>query len=295
MVNSGADLVADTVIRQAVERGTNVYGWTPFANFSAQSIKYNTGSYVDMDGFSALAGLSWSNLAEGGPLTIGAFFEGGHGGYDTYNSFAALPSVKGDGDVDYYGGGLLARLDFAGGFHAEASARAGRVESDFNSSDLTAIFGQRAAYDSKTSYYGGHLGLGYAFQATERVSVDLSSKYLWTHQGSDRLDIAGQTVEFDSVNSNRWRNGFKVACESDSGLKPYAGAAFEYEISGRARSRAADVDLQAPSLRGGTGIGEIGLIYSRPDSGGFFVDAGLQGYTGQREGVSGRVQFGWSF
>jgi len=154
--------------------------------------------------------------------------------------------------------------------------------------------GRRADYESDSSYYGGHLGLGYAFQATDRLSIDLSSKYLWTRQDGDRLNIAGHEVEFDSVSSRRWRNGLRLAYESESGFSPYAGAAFEYEFSGQAEARVQSLELSAPRLRGGTGIGEIDLSY-KPGNSGLFVEAGLQGYTGQREGLAGRLQFGWNF
>ena len=63
--------------------------------------RYKSGSHVDVSGLSLLAGLALGNDIPYGRITLGAFFEGGWGNYDSYNSFSNAISVKGKGDTDY--------------------------------------------------------------------------------------------------------------------------------------------------------------------------------------------------
>lgn len=53
--------------------------------------RYSTGSHVDVEGVSMLAGLPLGNDVGLGRLTLGVFFEGGWGSYDSHNSSATTP------------------------------------------------------------------------------------------------------------------------------------------------------------------------------------------------------------
>ena len=72
--------------------------------------RYEAGSHVDVRGFSFLLGAAYGIDAASGRFTLGAFFEYGTGSCDTSNDFANYASAQGEGDTDYYGGGLLGRL-----------------------------------------------------------------------------------------------------------------------------------------------------------------------------------------
>ena len=56
-----------------------------------------------------------------------------------------------------------------------------------------------------------------------------------------------------------------------------------------------DNRVDAPSLEGSTGIGELGLSFRPVTGSGLSLDFGVQGYVGQREGVSGNFQVKWEF
>src|SRR3546814_3769134 len=61
-----------------------------FGAMSGGTSRYNTGSHVDVDGTSLLLGVAKQvamNAGGAGNLTLGAFFEGGWGNYDSYNDF----------------------------------------------------------------------------------------------------------------------------------------------------------------------------------------------------------------
>jgi hypothetical protein len=53
--------------------------------------------------------------------------------------------------------------------------------------------------------------------------------------------------------------------------------------------------IDAPKLRGGTGLGEIGLSLKPSPALPLSLDIGVQGYTGKREGVTGALQVKWEF
>ena len=265
-----------------------------FASSSASTSRYNTGSHIDVDGVSLIAGLAARNPVGVGDLLLGAFFESGWGSFDSHNSFSSRPDVNADGDSNYYGGGLLARYDFPCGFYTDASARLGRLKTEFSSDDLQNFMGQGSSYDSSVMYYGAHAGLGYIWALSEAANLDLYSKYLWTHQDSDSVTISGDHFKFDSINSHRVRGGTRFSYSFDGIATPYMGAAYEHEFDGEANASVYGYSLNAPSLEGGTGIGEVGITLTPPDSG-FSFDVGMQGYVGMREGVSGNVQLKYEF
>jgi hypothetical protein len=155
IVTQGADLVAGGGLTEAIKatrrRGAvGGYGLAGFGAVSGGSVRYNSGSHVDMRSFSSVTGLALGLDLAPGRLTLGAFFEYGNGSYDTYNSFANAAAVHGDGDIYYLGGGVLGRMDFndpgPGHIYTELSVRAGGSKNEYDSSDLRGPAGQKAAY-----------------------------------------------------------------------------------------------------------------------------------------------------
>jgi hypothetical protein len=79
-------------------------------------------------------------------------------------------------------------------------------------------------------------------------------------------------------------------------VSPYLGAAWEHEFEGRARATTNNgFAIDAPSLRGDTGIGELDLTLTPSASLPLYFDLGVQGYVGKREGVSGSLQARFEF
>jgi hypothetical protein len=72
-------------------------------------------------------------------------------------------------------------------------------------------------------------------------------------------------------------------------------AAWEREFDGRARASVNGYALDAPSLRGNTGVAELGLSVRPSQALPLFVDVGAQGYAGKREGVTGTLQARFEF
>ncbi len=176
------------------------------------------------------------------------------------------------------------------------SVRAGRANNEYESSDLRGPDGGHVEYEISTPYYGAHVGLGYVWNVTDKAALDLYGKYLWTRQagGDDRLPL-GEKLSFESADSHRLRLGSRLSYQVNDCLAPYAGAAWEYEFDAEARASANGHPIDAPNLKGSTGIGEIGLNLTPSQSLPLSFDLGIMGYVGKREGVSGSLQIKWEF
>lgn len=291
LVNEGADLAAGKGMANAI--GGARADWSPFAAVSGGSIRTNTGSHVDVDGVSLVAGLSRGIDLSVGRLTAGAFAEYGNGNYDTFNGFAS-GDVRGHGNSHYVGGGLLGHQDFRpmgpGHAYAEGSARVGVANNSYSSADLTSG-GVAAGYETSSLYYGLSAAVGYVWSVGEAMTVDVSGKYLWSRLGSDSTRLTtGETVDFEAVNSERTRLGARVSYALSNKVTPYAGAAWEHEFDGKARASTNGLAIDAPSMAGDTGIFEAGLTLKPSDDLPLSIDLGLQGFVGQREGIAGSFQ-----
>jgi outer membrane autotransporter protein len=245
-----------------------------------------------------LAGLAFGNDIPYCRLTLGAFFEGGRGSYNSHNSFSNAASVDGDGDTSYYGAGLLGRYDLTqgalSGLYFDASARLGRTEADFRTGDIQ-YNGWKANFESDSLYYGLHGGLGYLWTFSDKALLDLSAKLLWTRQQGDSLTVHTDAVNFKDADSVRTRLGGRFSYAASEYVSPYVGAYWEHEFDGKLRSTVNGQNIDAPSIKGDTGIGEIGLSFKPAPDSLISLDLGVQGYTGQREGVTGSLQFKLEF
>ncbi len=304
LVTQGADVAAgqglDSAVKAANAASAGGYGMAGFGSVSGGAVRYNTGSHVDMNSASLLTGLAWGVDITPGKLSLGAFFEYGSGSYDTYNSFSNAASTTGKGNSHYLGGGLLGRLNFTpsgpGHVYVEASGRSGKMHNEYANSDIRDAAGRRASYDSSAVYYGLHLGTGYVWNITEQASLDLHSKYFWTHQEGDIFRLStGDPIHFESVDSSRLRFGSRFSYAVNEYVSPYVGAAYEHEFDSIAHASTNGYAIDTPSLRGDTGIGELGLSFTPHTALPVTFDLGVQGYTGKREGVTGSLQAKFEF
>ncbi|UXN03899.1 autotransporter domain-containing protein [Bartonella sp. HY406] len=317
--NQGADLISSELGGIASESSAQGNGASamPFMVMNGSSQRNNTGSHVDIKGFNMALGIATGfDFSAGHKVTLGAFFEYGRGTYDTYNSFTNFASVQGDGDSEYKGGGVFGRLNLAGtglgrvstiapdqtdGVYLEASLRAGRISSNFDAGRNMRSFSNdgddyRGSYDSKSSYYGGHIAGGYVFNFDEKQSLDTFGRYLWTHMDGDTVSVGNEKLSFDSSTSSRMQIGGRYGYAYNEQFKPYLGAAYEYEFGGEVAAKAYEFDIEKPSLGGSTGIFEAGFnIKPISTNKALSLDVNGQGYAGQRQGGGGGVKLKYQF
>ncbi len=166
---------------------------------------------------------------------------------------------------------------------------------DFDSGDLRDGMDNGASYDSRSLYYGAHAGLGYILKPFDAASLDLSVRYLWTRQEDDDVTVAGDLFHFGAADSQRVRGGAHLSYDLSPTCVPYVGAAYEHEFDAEAGADVYGYAIDAPDLRGGTGIGEVGLTFTPMEGIAFSADLGVQGYTGTREGAGGTLRLRWDF
>ena len=295
LANQGADAIAGAAMDGAMTAANKgpVKGLGGFGSLVAGKSKYQTGSHVDMIGVSASAGLAIGADFTNSRLTLGPFAEYGKGNYDTVQTSAAGQEVSGDGDSQYMGGGFLLRVDFkdtgAGRYFAEASARAGRLENNFsvNWQGVGESLGV-ISYKTTTPYYGIHLGYGGSWDVASSTALDIYGKYFFAREGEGSASLSGgEAIEFENLTSSRIRGGARVAYSSNDRLALSFGGAYEYEMNGENKASMLGLSINAPSLKGGTGIGEFVIGYRPSEDSMTSISFGIQGYAGKREGITG--------
>ena len=287
-VNQGAEAVSDSINSlQGAEAGIST-----FATVSGNNSKYDTGSYVDINGWNGIVGVAKTKDLNAGKFSYGAFFENGGGNYNTYNDFNGT-SFRGDGNVVYNGGGLLMRYEQTSGVYTEASLRAGTAKNEV--SNALEFANSRYGFKTDNAYYGAHIGIGKIIKLDNGKAWDIYGKYFHTHHEGDSVKIANDVFDFDSVDSDKLRIGARFSEQQGEKLTSYYGLAWEYEFSGDAGGTANHYAMYTPSLEGSTVIGEVGFRYTPGKASPWYFDANVRGYAGMQQGISGSVQAVYSF
>ena len=265
----------------------------PYAITEGYDKRFNTGSHVDTRGFNANAGFASKGANSSGEFTMGPFLDYGFSNYDAYLD----DGTHGDGKNYYIGGGFFGKQENNSGSYFEATFRIGQLVTEFNG-DLT-LNGARENYDFdlKSTYYSFHAGLGKVYDLNANNNLDIYGRFFYTHIESADTTLNGTKTEFDAVQSKKIKLGFKDDYKFNENHAIYAGAAYEYEFDANAGGRVlvlgSNAEMKQPSLRGSTGIGEIGYEYKKDET--LKFDVGVKGYVGKQEGVSAQMAISIAF
>ena len=293
-LNSGADNFTDKGIANAVAVASSDNG-AVFAAAGGGQSRLHSGSYTDIKGYNFALGAAKAITNNAGKLTYGPFAEAGWGTYDSHLDCG----VRGDGNTRYYGVGAFARQDNNSGTYYEGSLRYGQTNSDYSGSGLTDGLGNplAATYDSNSAYYGAHIGIGKVSKLTDTTSTDIYAKLLYTHQQGDSAVMAGsgETYDFDAVDSTRARVGARLSKDYSTRATAYVGTAYEYEFDGEATATVKGFSTLAPSIKGGSGMLELGYSLKPKAANDPTIDLSLQGWLGKKEGFTTNVNFMWKF
>lgn len=292
----GADLIAREGMEAAVRSTQLDNSHAVFAALTRSSLDYGT---VDVDGTNMLAGLAWRANTGAGSMTYGVFAEHGDGSYDTYANINGT-SLHGEGDTDYTGGGILARIDFNGSENGhgylEASGRVGNADTDYTNSGLRDAYGRAASYSTDGTYYGAHIGAGYVQKLDEQSSIDWYGKLLWARLEGSSADLStGEHLSFDDTDSLRLRIGGRWNYAASDFVSYYAGLGYEYEFDGEASGFTNGLALGDEDLTGGSGVAELGISFKPSKNSPFSLELNLAGFTGEREGFRGGVEAVYTF
>lgn len=259
-------------------------------------MRYKSGSHADVHGYNLALGVGKAIANKDGQLTFGPFVEYGHGNYTSHLD----SGVRGDGNTKYYGIGMLARQDNTSGVYYECSLRYGRMDAAYGSNDMSSSLGKvYTQYDSSNAYYGAHLGIGKVTELNDSTKADVYAKLLYTHQNGDSVVLqgagAGEEYDFDAVDSTRARIGARVSKAYGSRSSGYVGVAYEYEFNGEARATVKGFSTPSPSIKGSSGMLELGYILQPQGANDPSINIGLQGWGGKKQGFTGNVNFVWTF
>ena len=288
-VNQGTDLINDSL---DVLGRDGSYGVKTFAAVQGNRSSYDVADDLKINGWSVIAGFGAENEHKGGDFAWGVFYENGSGNYRTYNSFNN-EFFRGDGSMVYNGGGIAARYENAKGVYTEGSLRAGMLKTEMDNA-LRDSSGASYGYDSESTYYGAHIGVGQIFELSENTDLDVYGKFFHTYVEGDSFTVGSDKFDFDSVTSDRLRVGARVT-KQQAKVNTYYGLAYEYEFNGDADMKAAGIKADTQSFGGGTGIAELGFNYQPGTDSPWNFDLNLRGYVGERQGGSFNVQATYTF
>ena len=300
-LTSGSDLLTDAAMTAAMEVAATpasesqagrarVDGapkeYRMWAVQNVSSMRLNSGSHVDAKGWGLNLGFAKQRVSGRNTLTYGPFVEYGKGSYDSYLD----DGLHGSGNMDYLGVGVMAKSQSENGSYVEGSVRVGRVKSDYAGT----IDNTHTTYDSSSTYYAGHLGVGQEKQLKNGNVIETYAKYFFTHQGGDTAKLStGEVYDFDAADSHRIRFGTRYTSKKGD-ASFYTGLAYEYEFGNDIAASFEGYNTPSPSLTGGTGILELGYRFT-PQNGRATYGIQLMGMTGKRRGISGGVQMHWAF
>ena len=284
-INQGAEFIADEGIAAMVD-AAKLGEVTAFGVMQGGSTHYNTGSYVDVDGVTFMAG---AGLRINPNWTMAGFVEAGWA-----NSASHVEGTRGDGDHEYFGVGFATRYQTDGVLYVDGSLRAGRATTEF-----AGRYGQdSASYDAKSLYMSAHVGLGALWDLNESLKLDTYARYMVTYLDDDDVDLNNRyndKLELDSTVTHAVRAGACLLGDFNDYASWKVGAAYEHVFDGDAESAVNSFSLDVPSLEGDTGVFELGLRIRPSLESNWAVDLGAKGYVGDREGVTGNMTVRYSF
>jgi hypothetical protein len=272
----------------------NKRGLVPFAIFSGNHSRYNTGYGSDLksDGGALTVGFSVS----GDKSTWGAFLESGWDSYKLNAHFDEYSDLHGLGHNKYEGYGIFGRYIFGNEFYLDGTLRTGNLKTAFETADIRNIATHEAAsYRVKGDYYGASLKGGYDWAWNNQNVVDLSAKYTWVNTDSQNLIIASDPVRFNALNSHRILLNAENNYLLNNELTILSGLGYEHEFDGVSKGTAYNYEIVDASVKGGTGVATVGLKYTPENFKNLSLDFKATGYFGKRQGGEGLLKVDYKF
>ncbi|WP_392558817.1 autotransporter domain-containing protein [Orbus mooreae] len=270
--------------------------FTPIAVIDGGINKYKSGSSVDTRDYRFIVGSQYQLSDD---FLMGLTAEYGRSNFDTHNEFTS-GNVDGSGHSYNYGvslfGKLQTTLNSGSEMYMNGAIRFGRTDTEFQSGDIVMGSGESAHYKSKVNYWGAILGAGYIYHLNDISSFDTSIHYLWTRLGHDSINLDGDAVDFDNSSSSRIQLKEQYGYQHSDNIKFTLAGIYEYEMDGDANASTYGMGIDAPSVKGSTGIMEMGVV-ATPIEGNkdFSLNLNFRGYAGKREGASAAVIVKYDF
>lgn len=268
------------------------YGLATFASAEGNKSQYDLDSSLKINGWNFMAGLRYKDRVSNADWVSALFFENGEGNYRTWNEHMGY-RFKANGEVTYNGLGIASRVVMDSGLYVEGSLQAGQLKIDMGNA-LMDTAGNNWDFDSRSNYFGAHIGTGWLLPVTSKVTFDVFGKYLYTHVTSDTFRVNNEKYQFSDIDSQRLQLEGKVNYSEDN-VTLYAGLGAEYEFDGKSSMKAASTPEFCSDLDGFTGIAEAGLRVMPSANSPWLFQANVKGWEGQRDGVAGTLTVEYQF
>jgi predicted outer membrane repeat protein len=302
-LSEGANLISENGVERMLNAAQNDQKWHAFGVAGGGREKTDEGR-LRWNGVNLMAGVARHAMeASGASATLGVFGE-----YGRVDSETTGKAVKGSGKAEFAGAGLLGRWDFAGNAsghpYLEAMLHGGRVSTDFSNNHASEGYLDKAGFDGASSGYGGAMaGGGYVWQASAKQLFNFYAKYFWMREGcvTHGMLASGEKVHFNAISSSLVKLGWRYTYSYSTTAHLYAGLGYEYQSGGRAEGFAhsdfanGEARIESKSLRGSTGVEEIGFTWTQVDGKPVTLELGETGSVGERKGVGGVFRVDWAF
>lgn len=276
---------SDLVIRDLSTLKENEERFFGFASVMGGENRYDTGSYLRTNMWNGHAGVGWKSPRSDGSLAEYAlFYDYGDGNYRTYDE-----GRRGHGKINYKGAGVFGRYRMENKTFVEGSFRTGRLDNEARHV-LYDGNGKGYDYDTSSRYSAFHVGFGRTYDRGSRNTLELYSRYFYTHINGDNYDAGGH-YHLDSADSSLLRIGGRWNHRGPL-MQYYAGLAYEYEFDGRAAGLADGAPIRNADIQGSSIRFELGVKYTK---GPWIFDLGGHGYAGKHKGVGGNLDIAYRF
>ncbi|MBR4151342.1 MAG: hypothetical protein IKT98_00100 [Selenomonadaceae bacterium] len=267
-------------------------GYEVFIGSGGGSLRTKTGdgSYIESTYKGFNIGLGRNIGYSNGPLVFAPIFEYATGDYDSY----ITGGIHGKGSMKYVAGGFITRKTFNNGFYVEASARGGKTERDFSSTDMKQGNNPVFVHYDKTSapVFAGHLRVGKQFRLNKNNLLDVYGIYFHTRQlGMDMKLSTGETYDFSSATSARTRLGYRLTTRTSKISRIYTGLAFQYEHTSNVTGIYKGYRTPSAGNYGLSGMVELGWMIKSDKKNPWMVDLNATGWLGHEQGLSGTFKF----
>ena len=290
-------------------------------------------SNTSSGGTTILGGSAFAGEASGNKITVdqGATVKAYYiyGGYSDKNAVNGISLAKNNQVI--ISGDVTVGNSISGGFASGKSGTAGSVAQG-NKIEVTVggkvtgpIRGGISAYgsanentvnvagtvtDALVGGWSNNLGSGVGTANSNTVTVSgtagdnvMGGYSLKGGVDSNRLEITGSVTGYtyggyaggSRTTDNASQNTVSIGNGGTVGDNVIGGVAWEYEFDGAADMAVAGADLAAPSLKGSSGIVEMGIRLKPSKTDKITLDLGAQGHFGKRRGFSGGLQINYSF
>jgi hypothetical protein len=276
VVGQGKGFITEKGIEEAVRAAKGKEGIEVFGVVEGESSKYKKDTEVKIEGVKVVGGVA--KRVNEGEVVIGGYVEHGKGDYK-------IEEEEGVGNVRYAGiGGLLKKGVGERGYIQGSVSLGGygiEYENEMNGTE-------DIGYDYKVMYERIHIGSGYKVEASERINVEMGGKIMVTGQERKELRLRnGKPIKIQGVVMRKVKGELKMEWKCGEKILPYVGMGYEYGVLGEVKGKVEGVQIKELDLKGGEGIGEIGI---EAMMGRVNINIKGRGYVGIREGIEGMLK-----